>query len=128
MGWTVAALAVDRASTCAQPTTSIERRAAVEAPDHEAGYPRSLGLEQHDIADTCFVQTSSIVDDKDFSWLHSFKGLEKNIDASDVANGAVCSQISAILVLTGYRVGGDALYSRSLSAGCTYRKSAGMKS
>ena len=59
---------------------------AVETPDHNAGQTDRFGLEQDDVADACFVQAASIVDDEDLAWLGFFKDLEKYVDASDMAN------------------------------------------
>jgi hypothetical protein len=61
----------------------------MQAPDHDACNARRLSLESDDVADAGFVEPPSVIDDEDFSrMIHAVKGLEKDVDASDVPDGS----------------------------------------
>jgi len=57
----------------------------MEAPNHDAGNARTLGLERDQIANACLVEASVVVDDENLSRRSGLKGFKENVHAPDVA-------------------------------------------
>src|SRR5215212_3753584 len=55
---------------------------AMATPNKDACQPTRLGFESRQIANAAFICSSSIVDDKNISWLRSSHRFEKNIHAA----------------------------------------------